>query len=251
MTQETQYPTNLLFLDVETVPQYKDYATALRENYRLTNDHFCRKFAKDILGKPVQEVWESKAALYAEFGKIVCVVIGRIDKEGNLLLKTLCSRFEKQLLEALAEILNKGKGNLVGHNILEFDAPFMLRRMWANGIVPPESINTDGKPKWELKITDTMDMWSGSAYKYKSGLDLICHTLGIPSPKGDMNGSQVAEVYYSMFEGVNGDELPFDKETEVLGRIGRYCAADVHATVNLYLRLKNLPLIEANKVLTV
>lgn len=251
MTQKTPYPTSLLFLDIESVPQYKDYETALRENYRLINDHFCRKFAKEILEKPGQEVWEQKAALYAEFGKVVCVVVGRIDTEGNLLLKTLCSRYEKTLLEMLADILNKGKGNLVGHNIIEFDSPYLLRRMWANGIVPPEVLNTDGKPKWELKLSDTMDMWSGSAYKYKAGLDLICHTLGIPSPKTDMTGSQVAEVYYSMFEGVNGDELPFDKETAALERIGKYCAADVVATVNLFLRMKNLPVIEPNKVLTV
>jgi predicted PolB exonuclease-like 3'-5' exonuclease len=249
MTQKTPYPTGHLFLDIETIPAYKDYDTALRENYRWITDHFCRKFAKDILEKPVQQVWQEKAALYAEFGKIVCVVVGRIDNEGNLLLKTLVTKEEKLLLEQLAEILNKGKGNLVGHNILEFDAPFMLRRMWANGIVPPESINTDGKPKWELKITDTMDMWSGSAYKYKSGLDLICHTLGIPSPKSDMGGGQVAEVWYSMYN--DKGELPWDAETATYERIGAYCRNDVAATVNLYLRMKNLPIIEANKVLNV
>jgi DNA polymerase elongation subunit (family B) len=167
-----------------------------------------------------------------------------------LLLKTLCSRYEAKLLEQVAEILEKGKGHLIGHNAREFDCPFLLRRMWANGIQPPGIIDTDGKPKWEVKISDTMEMWSGSAWNYKSGLELICHTLGIPSPKTDMSGDQVADVWYSMFD-VETGELPFDKETATYERIGAYCRNDVVATVNLYLRMKNLPIIEANKVLNV
>lgn len=247
MQTTTNYPTGILFLDVETVPQFKE----LPETGRLRELYY-KKFQHEF--NPPEELphetklypgdhWKAKAALHAEFGQVVCVCIGRIDETGSLIIKRIAGRHEQSLLREVSTILAKCKDSLCGHNILEFDSPYLLRRMWANNITPPSIINTMGKPKWELKMIDTMEFWSGSAFKHRVSLDLLCETLGIPSPKGAVTGANVQEVYYGMFDGVQGDELPFDKESAALKAIADYCSDDVHATVNAYLIMKGLPMI--------
>lgn len=247
--QPTNYPQGILFIDIETVPQLKE----LPELGRL-RELYLKKFRAEI--NPPEELphptllfaedhWKAKAGLYAEFNQVVCVCIGRIDASGVLLIKRIASRFEAPLLKEVAQIIDKAKDGLCGHNILEFDSPILLRRMWANNLIPPSIINTLGKPKWELKMVDTMEMWSGSAFKYRASLDLLCETLGIKSSKeGPVSGHNLADYYYGMFDGVESDSLPFDKESEAVKAIADYCADDVHATVNCYLKMKGLPVIE-------
>lgn len=260
-------PNNILFPDIETVRQYKLLSQAPERYQQL----FKKKFDKEITertnavlhaaasGEPnpsfsnhvsIQKVYEEKAALFAEFGKVVCVSIGRIDKEGNLLIKTLCSRFEKELLKEVAAILSKG-GALCAHNGIEFDYEFLRRRMIIHGISVPDILNTLDKKPWETALYDTVKMWSGAAWNYKASLDLLAMCFDIESSKSDMDGSRVGEVYYSMFDGLEPDELPFDVESKVLKRIADYCGLDVVVLVNVYLKIKGLPMIPQNKVMYV
>lgn len=246
--QTNTLPNNLLFIDIETVP-VQLWAEGESEIELL----FWKKFKNQIKvyynladGEPSHEQcgewWKNNAALYAEFGKVVCVCVGRIDKEHNLLIKTLCGRFEIPLLTELTGIIDKA-GGLVAHNGMEFDYPFLMRRMIINGIKVPDLLDTIGKKPWDVKLDDTVKMWSGTQWQYRASLELLCHILGIQSPKQDMNGADVAPLYYSMFDGIETDELPFDKEKEVIQKIGKYCGLDIVALANVYLRLKGLPLV--------
>jgi 3'-5' exonuclease len=255
-------PNNILFPDIETVPQYRNIAHMAKENpkmYELYLDRFdaqILKIANDEAGsRPNYEFacikhYEENAALYAEFGKVVCVSIGRIDKERNLLIKSLCGRHEKELLTEVRDILNKA-GALCAFNGKEFDFPFLMRRMIVHGIELPDVLNTFNKKPWETALIDPMVMWSGTAWNYKMRLDIICHTLGIESPKQDMTGADVAPLWYSMFDDVQNDELPFEKESEVVKKISKYCSGDVIAQIQLFLRLHTLPVIQPNQIVYV
>jgi hypothetical protein len=191
--------------------------------------------------------YAKNAALYAEWGKIVCIGVGVVS-EGKFKVKYLCSRYEKQLLEEFATIASKVT-SLVGHNSIEFDFPFLFRRMVVHGIQVPKVLNAIGKKPWEMAMDDTLKMWSGTAWNHKVSLALICETLGIESPKGDMDGTKVGEVFWGMFDGVANDELPFEKEKEALDKIGKYCVGDVIATANVFQRLNNNAIFTPDKII--
>ena len=101
--------------------------------------------------------------------------------------------------------------------------------MIINGVNLPKKLNLFGKKPWEIPHLDTMDLWKFGDYKHYTSLKLLTQILGVPSPKEDINGSQVAEVYY--------------KEKN-LDRIVRYCENDTIAVAQLVLRFQNLPIIE-------
>lgn len=258
MQTNSIYPTGLLFLDIETVPQTNN----IHKDVRL-KELFTKRFDKKIHDHSMLydvpdhdfstgKFWSENAALFAEFGKTVCVCIGRIDTNNNIVVKTLCGRFEKALLNELAGILKNGNvTGLVAHNGMEFDFPVLMRRMIINEVPLPGILNTFDKKPWEVALHDTKKMWSGTAWNHSVSLDLIAHSLGIPSPKSDMDGSMVADVWYSMYDGVQSDELPFEKESEVVQRISKYCSGDVLTLIKIYLRMRGLPAIPDKNVLYV
>lgn len=198
-----------LFIDIETAPLYEGlegYPTVLRE--KLT-----AKYPEDGY---------SKAGLHAEFGQIVCISVGYMEGE-QVHTKSLVGS-EQTILIDLGIIL-KRQYKLVGHNILDFDLPFIQRRCVINDLKVPQSIRTAGKKPWDLEaiIGDTMVMWSGTQWKYRVSLNVLCELLGVESPKTDMDGSKVGEAFY------NGE----------IERIAKYCEKDVVATAKVYAILKN------------
>ena len=118
--------------------------------------------------------------------------------------------------------------NLCGHNVKEFDIPFIARRMLIHGVKLPAIIDVAGKKPWEVKFIDTLDLWKFGDYKHYTSLNLLTTIFNIPSPKDDIDGSQVASVYY---------------EEKDLDRIARYCEKDVFATAQLLLKFKGMPIL--------
>jgi len=247
---------HILFLDIETVPIQKDIG--VDEVSWL----YFKKFRKELPENPsigimspifqdgvvVRNHWEDNAGLSAEFGKIVCVSVGVVSKEtGILRIKTVCSRDEKFILKEVSEIMKK-MVVLCAHNGKGFDFPFLFRRYLINGLEVPDILVMYGKKPWDIPHIDTMEMWSHMEYKYRCSLDLLAHCFGLSSPKKDMDGSQVSEVYYSMFDDVKSTELPFDKEEAVLKKIGDYCAGDIVTLVNVYCKMKGLPIFTQDKI---
>jgi len=227
---------NTLFLDIETVPVAASFE-ALDDNFK----EFWRKKSKYWIGDSdnineelYAEKYEEKAGIYAEFAKVVCISAGLLvpkDDDMHMRIKSFYGHDEKELLEEFAGLLNEHYNNplkhkLCGHNIKEFDIPFISRRMVINGIKLPAVLDNAGKKPWETKhLCDTMEMWKFGDYKNFTSLDLLAAVLGIESPKDDIDGSMVGKVYW---------------ETQDLERIKTYCEKDVLTTAKVYLKLNNI-----------
>jgi hypothetical protein len=169
-----------------------------------------------------EELYE-RAGIYAEFGKIVCISVGYHEsKLKKFRIKSFFSHNEKALLSSFADMLNKHFRSesdlLCAHNGKEFDFPYIARRLLVNQIKLPKLLDIAGKKPWEIKHLDTMELWKFGDYKHYTSLDLLTAIFEIPSPKSDIDGSQVNEVYW--------------KENDVK-RIAEYCQNDVLAIAQL------------------
>lgn len=228
-------PEDILFLDIETVPQVAEYALLSEQHKKLWD----KKAQNLIKEQDTPETIYSRAGIYAEFGKIICISVGFIvNKDGIrcFRVKSFYGDDERILLLDFAQMLNRFSkrpaANLCGHNGKEFDFPYIARRMLINGIEIPEILNIAGKKPWEVKFLDTMELWKFGDNKHYTSLNLLAFVFNIPSPKDDIDGSQVSECYY------NGE----------LKRIVSYCEKDTLAVAQLFLRYKGLPIIDPNNV---
>jgi len=217
----------ILFIDLETVPQYPSYQQLPEEWQQLWG-----KKAEALLKSREEETTESiytRAGIYAEFGKIVCISCGLIQGYGDtkkLVLKSFFSENEKTLLTEFLEMLQKWTEPnkfLCAHNGKEFDYPYLCRRMLIQGLELPTVLQIAGKKPWDIPHLDTMELWKFGDFKSYTSLHLLANALGIPTPKDDIDGSQVAEVYWK------------EKNLE---RIATYCQKDVLTTAQIYLRMK-------------
>jgi hypothetical protein len=228
---------DISFLDIETVAGVASYEQ-LDERLKV---QWARKtiFLKRKEEQTDENLFNSRAGIYAEFGKIVSVAIGMFteNEQGELGLKTkyFTSHNEGELLKEFIQLLEKLGPNtkLCAHNGKEFDFPYLSRRMLINGITLPQVLDLSGKKPWEIAHLDTLELWKFGDYKHYTSLDLLATIFNIPTSKGVMDGSQVNEVYY--------------KEQD-LEKISLYCVGDVIAVAQLYLRLKGLPLMPPQNI---
>ena len=229
---------NILFLDIETVPQYPDYS-GLPEDWKKLWDHKAVYLIRDKEKDNPASIY-NRAGIYAEFGKIICISCGVLQGQGNerkMMLKSFAGEDEKILLYAFVEMLSKWSGGetkfLCAHNGKEFDFPYLCRRMVIHGIPIPPILQLSGKKPWEINHLDTLDLWKFGDFKSYTSLNLLALTLGIPTPKDDIDGSMVWEVYW--------------KEKN-LDRIVEYCQKDVVTVAQILLRMGGEPLIPADHI---
>lgn len=228
-------PEEIMFLDIETVPvsvSYDGLSQALQKLWEKKSAIFRKE--DQVAGEVYQ-----KAGIYAEFGKIICISVGMV-KEKNpygFRLKSFFGDDEKTILKEFADLLHRqGKSRellLCAHNGKEFDYPYIARRMIINGMQIPGILDNAGKKPWEIKLLDTMELWKFGDYKSYTSLELLSTILGIPSPKDDIDGSMVADIYWKDHD---------------LDRIAHYCEKDVLAVAQIIMRFMNLPLIETEKI---
>ena len=229
---------NILFLDIETVPLFAEYSK-LDETEKILWEQKTNYQRKDEF---TPEEFYDRAGIWAEFGKIVCISVGYFVFKGNLRNFRVKSFFgeEKDILNNFKNLLethfNKPHHLLCAHNGKEFDFPFIARRMIVNSIDIPFKLNLFGKKPWEVPHLDTLELWKFGDYKTYTSLKLMTHILGIPSPKDDIDGSEVRDVFY-----VNQD----------IDRIIRYCEKDTIAVAQIILRLRNEELLIDDEILTV
>jgi len=228
---------DIIFLDIETV--------AMTEAHGQLNERFksqwARKasFLKRQENQTDEDLFHERAGIYAEFGKIIVIAIGKYVESANgttgLKTKYFVHDDEKTLLLEFKAMLDKADPStkLCAHNGKEFDFPFLSRRMLVNGITLPTLLNLSGKKSWEVPHLDTMEMWKFGDYKHYTSLDLLLALFNIPSSKGLMDGSKVNEVYYV---------------ERNLKKIAEYCVNDVVAIAQLFLKMKGLPLIENKNI---
>lgn len=225
----------IIYLDIETVPAYASYFD-MPERIQLLWDKKAKQINYKGELKP-QELFD-RSGIYAEFGKIVCISVGVLNASDNKLrIKSYYGHNEKALLQAFAAMLYKyfssPKYLLCAHNGKEFDFPYIARRMLLQSVELPKLLDIAGKKPWEVQHLDTMELWKFGDYKHYTSLELLTAVFGIPTPKSDINGSEVGEVYWQ-----HGD----------VARIARYCERDVLAIAQLMRRYRRQPLFKADEV---
>ena len=231
--------SNILFLDIETVPQEKSWNLLSKETQQLFSLKTKYQRKEDFTAEEFYE----RAGIWAEFGKIICISVGYFfdnDREKQLRITSFFGDDERKILIEFKTLLNKHfnkKNNILcAHNGKEFDFPFIARRMIVHQIELPKKLNLFGKKPWEVPHLDTLELWKFGDYKHYTSLKLLTKTLGIPSPKDDIDGSEVAKVYY--------------KENN-LQRIVKYCEKDTIAVAQLLLRFNNEELLEEKNIVSV
>ena len=232
------FPINsILFLDIETVPQFPDYGQ-LPGEWKHLWDLKSNSLIKYHEGESNESLYP-RAGIYAEFGKIICISCGVVQGTGEqrkITIKSFAGDDEKLLLVQFAEMLNKWSAGeqkfLCAHNGKEFDFPYLCRRMIVHSISIPPLLNISGKKPWEVSHLDTLELWKFGDFKSFTSLNLLAFTLGVPTPKDDIDGSMVWKVYW---------------EEKNIQRIVTYCQKDVVTVAQILLRMNGEPLIkEAN-----
>jgi predicted PolB exonuclease-like 3'-5' exonuclease len=218
----------IIFLDIETVPALENY-TLLDKNWQKLWD----KKAQSLTKNPEQDAAEiyERAGIYAEFGKIVCISMGRFSlKEGVLSgkVRSIVGEDEKKILEefqSLISAFDNKKYRFCAHNGKEFDYPFLGRRMLAKNIQLPKMLQINGKKPWEIDHLDTLQLWRFGDYKHYISLELLAETLQIDHHKIEIDGSQISTLFY--------------KERN-LEKIQKYCEQDVHLLAKIFVRMMQL-----------
>ncbi len=227
---------NILFLDIETVPEVQNYADldqAKQELWSLKSQYQ----RKDEFSA---EEFYDRAGIWAEFGKIICISVGYFTIQGDLRNFRVTSFHgeESHILKSFKNLLlshfNASKYLLCAHNGKEFDFPYIARRMIINNIELPNKLNLFGKKPWEVPHLDTLELWKFGDYKTYTSLKLLTNVLGIPSPKDDIDGSQVYHVYYNL---------------KAIDRIIDYCEKDTIAVAQIFLRLRGDMLLEDSEII--
>jgi uncharacterized protein YprB with RNaseH-like and TPR domain len=234
---------SILFLDIETVPAcpgFSDLTSPFRELWIHKTEQLCQK-AGLTSAEPEQNAgaYYERAGIYAEFGKIICISTG-VFRNQSLWIKSFSGDDEKEILTDFNEMLVKAKEKgftyLCAHNGKEFDYPYIIRRMLIHSLEVPEILDLSMKKPWEIPHLDTMELWKFGDYKSYTSLELMAACLGIPTPKDDIRGSDVARVYW---------------EERNLERIVTYCQKDVVTIVNIFFKLKGLQPVPDSMVMLV
>jgi 3'-5' exonuclease len=226
---------NLLFLDIETVPNIEHYAD-MDERLKPLWD----KKASYLDSKNSPEEVYQRAGIYAEFGKIITISVGFFFEQDSKLhfkVKSFAGDDEVLILKDFISLLDKYNQKrlvLCAHNGKEFDFPYLCRRMVIHDIALPEALDISGKKPWEIPHLDTLELWKFGDRKSYSSLELLATILKVPTAKDGFDGSMVSGMYY--------------KEKD-LKTIAAYCERDVIMTAQVYLRFKNLPIIPSENIL--
>ena len=229
---------HILFLDIETVPQHSNFEdlddTAkvlweLKTQYQRKEDFSPEEFY-------------DRAGIWAEFGKIICISVGYFKLTGDIRNFRVTSfhgeeiKILKDFKNLLETHFNRPHHVLCAHNGKEFDFPYIARRMIINSMDLPFKLDLFGKKPWEVPHLDTLELWKFGDFKTFTSLKLMAHVLGIPSPKDDIDGSQVRDVFY---------------EERDINRIIIYCEKDTITVAQILLRLRNEELLNDDEILSV
>ena len=229
---------NILFLDIETVSQYNSF-DQLPDEWKELWERKSGFLVKDKLLDTPGSLY-NRAAIYAEFGKIICISCGVISGSGNnkkLSLKSFYGKDEQTILRQFSEMLTKwslgASKYLCAHNGKEFDFPYLCRRLIIHEMPIPAMLRISGKKPWDIPHLDTLELWKFGDYKNYTSLNLLAHTLGIPTPKDDIDGSMVGKIYW---------------EENDIPRIAAYCQKDVITVAQVYLRMYGESTIHAENI---
>ncbi len=231
--------TDLLFIDIETVPGTPHFQELPEEWKALWMGKISKTMPENY---SVEESYHDRAAILSEFGRVICISTGYFytDTHGEncFKIKSIAGDNERELIQIFSTLVDKflekrPRFAFAGHNIKEFDIPYLCRRIMINQMKLPQYLDLSGMKPWETNLVDTLQLWKFGDFKNYVSLRLLAAALGIPSSKDDMDGSMVRSVYY---------------EEKNLSRITVYCQKDVLTVANIILRFKNLPLLKEGNI---
>ena len=230
---------NFLIIDIETVSGHKTFELMPADWQHLWEEKVSRSVPED---STASAYYIQRAGIMAEFAKVVCISIGYFKKMAahyQFRVKSIFGENEKELLQEFVGTVNQLEAvhnhwSFSGHNIKEFDIPFLCRRLLINGLAVPAYLDFQNMKPWETNMVDTFQYWRFGDYKNYTSLKLLAAALNVPSPKDDIDGSMVGQVYW---------------EENNLHRIATYCQKDVVTVANIILRFKNLPLLTEEQVI--
>lgn len=218
------------FIDFETVPKVKTFEKLDERGQALFVKKYDKELSQEIEAQELDNredidqlydhFWRQKAALHAEFNKIVCASLGRIERSNNTLMIKAFTGTEEEILTDIAPHLAKA-GFLVAHNGVGFDYPLLERKSWMLGLPVPGIVSTMGKKPWDVFLFDTMEMWKGISFGQSISLDALSYALGIESPKTDISGADVSDCFY------RGE----------IERIATYCNGDIKVLATSYIKM--------------
>jgi DNA polymerase elongation subunit (family B) len=229
---------NFLVIDIETVSASYNYSSLSEDWQHLWEEKVKRSVPEDTT---VEEYYPQRAGVMAEFAKVVCISLGYFKNEKSVYqfrVKSIYGHNEKELLQNFISTVNQLEAvhhhwSFTGHNIKEFDIPFLCRRLLINGIAIPPYLDFQNMKPWETNMIDTFQYWRFGDYKNYTSLKLLAASLNVPSPKDDIDGSMVGQVYWV---------------EDNLDRIAVYCQKDVVTVANIILRFKNMSILNAEQV---
>lgn len=234
--------SNLLVIDIETVPIVQSF-NELDENWQqLWTDKIAKSLHDNITP---EESWKMRGGIMAEFGKIVCISTGYFYEDENrnqcFKIKSIANKDECELLKEFIQLCNKfyqHNKNFIfgGHNIKEFDVPYICRRILINNLPLPEYLWLHDRKPWEIKMFDTLSWWKFGDNKNYTSLHLLANVLNIPTSKDDIDGSKVQDVFYI---------------ENNLQRIVNYCQKDIVVVANIILKFQYLPLLKPQNIIVV
>jgi predicted PolB exonuclease-like 3'-5' exonuclease len=230
----TQPLNKILFIDIETVgisSTYKKFSSDYSElhlQFVKYLDWFTKRFPEDS-ELSIDQIFESRASLVPEFAKIICVSAGVVDKDGELKKMSYFNSDEKVLLEEVNKLLGRVNGtgfSICGHNVKNFDIPMIAKRMMINGIKPSSILPSYDTKPWEIRAIDTKEVWQYGQFGAISSLELMCVSMGIPTPKSDeISGDKIHHLFW------NENKYDLIKE---------YCEKDVDTVFEVVKKIKNL-----------
>jgi len=223
MFSESKLKT-MLFFDIETAGKYSNYKEF--ENADPAGAEMWHKKMNRQKIEDYKKGYEQNVALYPEFGQIVTMSYGLWNPDkyggngynvGSITLDDGDTEYDS--LKRIAMVFHNASANgLVptGWNIKNFDVPWIVRKLHNIGLQVPSCLSTYDKKPWEVGVIDLKEMW-----KSNSSLDVTfeeaAYSMGIPTPKDDIDGSQVHETYHNYG----------------LDRIQTYCEKDVKTMIHL------------------
>ena len=229
---------NILFLDIETVAQKKDFED-LDPRLKKQWEKKSRILFRDST-ETIDQLFYDRAAIYAEFGKVVTIAVGIIDaseQNPQLRVKSFSGKDEYKVLHDFQQMIktkmNESRVRFCAHNGKEFDYPYLARRMMVNRIELPKPLQLSGKKPWQVDHYDTMEMWKFGDIKNFTSLELLASLFDVPSSKEAMDGSEVKDYYYQKND---------------LESIAKYCCEDVVVTAQLFLKMNYLTPISEDKI---
>lgn len=225
---------NILFLDVETTSK-KAQLSELNERKQQLWEKKANRFMKyeskeDYASTTIEELYVEKAALFPEYGQIVCVSIGFLKGQDFKKLSFIGNEKDilTNLIKAVQLIQSTAKirfTHVCTCNGKFFDMPYLNRRAMHQGLLLPYFIYSANAKPWEQTHIDLIEFWRSGANLGDNTFDSICEMLGVESPKGEIDGSKVGTTFW--------------QENDII-KIALYCEQDITKLFECVQKLFNL-----------